>query len=410
MFFKTETIEENTMSSPYSNGALLQNGDSDSVTVASSSDQDLSSANESPTDTLYKHSIIFPSGLDHAYASNRSDKATVECLTKEIQSLKQILTLHLNLIEQQSKKIESKDQALLLLQEELEFIKKKIKKENELESSECSYHAKQIDFGAQTELGTNDSKSVASVRKNRRHTVSSNENNAKLSKTLHRRTTSENDTRYSTSVSLQPPLAKRLRRNSNKNSNSSEQKDNLRSMMKSNKEYFSSPEYWTSTNHSHHIPVKSEQTKEPVCNSSQDDLVEVPSWRVVELSPLHDPEGIEDISDAVYEKRHRKYELEEKRQRRWEEKEFRNQQYKEKLKANRMQTARGREDKTREDIIADHVFSFFDPQKIEEIEIVNELPVIAFGSNMPNMARQEFQLTLDFEKITADHSTIKKEI
>lgn len=390
------------MSSPYLNGAVVQNGDSDAV-ASSSSDQDQSSANEmSPIDSNYKNSLVFPSGLDHAYASNRSDKATVEFLTKEIQSLKQILTLHLNLIEQQSKKIESKDQALLSLQEELEFIKKKMKKENDLKSPDCSYHVKQIHVGAQTELTADENKSVAPVRKNRRHTVSSNENNAKLCKTLHRRTTSENDTRYSSS---QPQLSKRVRRNSNKNSNISQRKYNSRNMMKSSKEYFSSPEYWITMNHSvETATVKSEQSKETACSSTQDDLVEVPSWRVVELSPLHDPEGIEDISDAVYEKRHRKYELEEKRQRRWEEKEFRNQQYKEKLKANRMQTTRGREEKARMDLIAEHVFNFFDPQKIEEIEIVNELPVIAFGNNMPDLGRHEFQLNIDFDKITAEQT------
>lgn len=75
----------------------------------------------SPVQSL-KTLSLFPSGLDHAYASNRSDKVTVEILTKEIQSLKQILTLHLNLIEQQSKKIELKDQELLALREEHEFV------------------------------------------------------------------------------------------------------------------------------------------------------------------------------------------------------------------------------------------------------------------------------------------------
>lgn len=94
------------MSFVYSNGPPAERKDNPNYTTGSNPN---------------KNTSLF---TDHAYASNRSDKTTVELLTKEIQSLKQILTLHLNLIEQQSKKIECKDQKLVSLREEIEIVSK----------------------------------------------------------------------------------------------------------------------------------------------------------------------------------------------------------------------------------------------------------------------------------------------
>ncbi|KAI5731631.1 hypothetical protein M8J77_013557 [Diaphorina citri] len=389
----------------------------------------------SPVQSL-KTLSLFPSGLDHAYASNRSDKVTVEILTKEIQSLKQILTLHLNLIEQQSKKIELKDQELLALREEHEFLKKKNSNTPEpisldLKPVKCDCLVKQIDSGTQTDIpdteSEHQSRTLPPVKK-RRRTVSSHENINKQGKSLHRRATSENNTRdsnlnSSTSNTPHTQLLKKSKRILSKKSNLCQGKHGKGSVLTSCEEYFSSPEYWGDMTRSYNPNLSAiEMDTKPVTRSSRDMSdgvgcsswlndrmdstvsVQVPSWRIVELSPLYDAEGTEDTSDAVYEKRHRKFELEEKRQRRWEEKEFRNQQYREKLKANRLRTARGREEKPKSQIIAEHVFKFFDPYQIEQIDIVDELPVIAFGNNMPHFKHEEFQLNLDLNSIVAERT------
>ncbi|KAL1449308.1 hypothetical protein WDU94_000509 [Cyamophila willieti] len=353
---------------------------------------------------------LFPSGFDHAYASSRSDKATVQLLTKEIQSLKQILTLHLNLIEQQAKKIESKDQELLSLKEEHEFLKKKIldtqKPASADKSLNCNCDVDLTDIATQTE-NIEDEKKTLPVKR-RRHTVSSNENNTVQGKSKHRRAVSENIPRdATTSVGLQPQKTKW---NLRKKVETVQELRMKESILTSNEEYFTSPEYWTEQARDYKKPDA------PGCSSWLNDNVDpnvpvqVPSWRVAELSPSRDAEGIEDISDAVYEKRHRKYELEEKRQRRWEEKEFRNQQYREKLKANRLRTARGREDKAKTALITDDGFKTFDPYLIEQIDIVSELPVIAFGNNVPKFNKEEFQLSPELIAVVEKRKMKSQEI
>uniref|UniRef100_A0A8D8WW76 Male-specific lethal 1 homolog n=1 Tax=Cacopsylla melanoneura TaxID=428564 RepID=A0A8D8WW76_9HEMI len=337
---------------------------------------------------------VFPSGFDHAYASSRSDKATVQLLTKEIQCLKQILTLHLNLIEQQAKKIESKDQELLSLREEHEFLKKKFvdaEKPASLDKSlDCNCDVDLTNVSTQTEVFEDQKKTLPVKR--RRHTVSSNENNAVQRKSKHRRAVSENTPRdTNSSASLQPQKTKW---NLRSKSDSVQESGMIESILTSSEEYFTSPEYWTEQAREY-IKPNAPGSSSWLSDSVDPNIpVQVPSWRVADLSPSRDAEGIEDISDAVYEKRHRKYELEEKRQRRWEEKEFRNQQYREKLKANRLRTARGREE-AKNSLITDDSFKTFDPYMIEQIDIVSELPVIAFGNNIPKFNKEEFQLSSD---------------
>lgn len=398
------------MSRIYLNGLQVQNGHLNSIPTSYHQKQN---TNMQP---IYNVTSLFPSGFDHAYASNRSDKATVELLTKEIQNLKQILTIHLNLIEQQSKKIESKDQALLSLQDELQFLKRlnAQKRINDQKSIACICSKNQLSIETQTELLVNDSRKVAPVKKRRRHTVSSNET-AKNRKTLHRRTTSENDTKdptYCTRATSHTQLVTKSKRTMNKKSKGCRMKSIQRDVMTSSEPYFISLPYWGDIECVGSTVVVKHDPDTAGCsswdNDTSDSSVKVPSWRFVDLSPVYDPEGTEDTSDAVYEKRHRKYELEEQRQRRWEEQEFRNQLYKEKLKANRMRTARGaRKEKPSSPLPAEDMFNSFDPNLIEAIEIVDELPITAFGVSMPFIFQEEFDLPNNINE-TALETTKKR--
>ncbi|XP_077551309.1 male-specific lethal 1 homolog [Haemaphysalis longicornis] len=135
--------------------------------------------------------------------------------------------------------------------------------------------------------------------------------------------------------------------------------------------------------------------------------VKVPGWRVIPVPTARpgelddDGEEVEDLDDAAFERRHRKYELAERRQIRWDlqlqrdEARLERQKLKEALK--KTEAERG------------WPSSFCGELKdVKVIEVVDEIPAIAFGRVLPVLERSDFSLPWLEEKASEPKRTSNK--
>ncbi|XP_043222226.1 male-specific lethal 1-like 1 [Amphibalanus amphitrite] len=125
--------------------------------------------------------------------------------------------------------------------------------------------------------------------------------------------------------------------------------------------------------------------------------IEIPRWTLNPLTPLPNAEPAESTDDAVFAKRHLKLEVDEKRRKRWDLQRLREQRAYEKLKQS---YSRGRGGRS-----ASSGGGSADPAESERsltlrppasgalyLQVAPQLPVCAFGSNLPVLAHREFQL------------------
>ena len=129
--------------------------------------------------------------------------------------------------------------------------------------------------------------------------------------------------------------------------------------------------------------------------------VAVPSWRVVEddqklsASTLRRSTGgkdTENLSDDTFLQRHSKHETEEKRIKRWDLQRVRTQTEHEKLRK-RYEEKEVKWHNQSAGETHEVISSFLPkPDDLKEIYITNDLPVVAFGAQVPNMPKAEFKL------------------
>lgn len=130
--------------------------------------------------------------------------------------------------------------------------------------------------------------------------------------------------------------------------------------------------------------------------------VKVPGWREVPpVSPSYSPDGTEDLDDEVFERRHRRYELEERQRKRWDMQFQRDQELLERMKQKE-------ESKTKRKTGCPRSFCG-DLGDIRVIEVVDEIPPLAFGRAIPHMPITEFSLPwVHGEKETTDSQRTKR--
>ncbi|ELT91179.1 hypothetical protein CAPTEDRAFT_225937 [Capitella teleta] len=122
----------------------------------------------------------------------------------------------------------------------------------------------------------------------------------------------------------------------------------------------------------------------PVRDVKHQSEVEVPSWRVVLIPRGYQMEGTENLDDEIYLRRHQKPENEERRRKRWDMQRLREERMKEKLQ--------GRQEEESNDVDSMQ-FSFLpSPEKALYIEVQDTVPVVAFGYPVPQMKPAEFDL------------------
>ena len=128
-----------------------------------------------------------------------------------------------------------------------------------------------------------------------------------------------------------------------------------------------------------------------------DDInLEVPTWIEVDL-PRTPPREIdnlpsEDITDESFQKRHQKYEIDERRRKKWDQQRIREQKNIERLRKRHLKE----EYPERATVTAKApkvMTSFFpDIETIKFIQISDDLPISAFGEQIPKLQPKDFSL------------------
>ncbi|KAG5892522.1 hypothetical protein JTB14_011228 [Gonioctena quinquepunctata] len=116
--------------------------------------------------------------------------------------------------------------------------------------------------------------------------------------------------------------------------------------------------------------------------------LEVPRWRHKIYASCYTLEGTENLDDEVFNKRHMRLENDERRRKRWDVQRIREQRVIEKLK--QRQERVGLSSKGEENEPVDSLWPKTEDMKY--LEVVEELPVSAFGQPIPKIDYSEFEL------------------
>uniref|UniRef100_A0A336MKV7 CSON002572 protein n=1 Tax=Culicoides sonorensis TaxID=179676 RepID=A0A336MKV7_CULSO len=120
--------------------------------------------------------------------------------------------------------------------------------------------------------------------------------------------------------------------------------------------------------------------------------LEIPSWSIKERNQLvYSIEGTENMTDEIFLKRHAKFETDERRRKKWDVQRLREQKQIERLKKRYLKDEY--EDQDHLKLESKTITSFYpSPENIQYIQIVEELPVLAFGEPIPSIPEADFSL------------------
>ncbi|CAH1712065.1 unnamed protein product [Chironomus riparius] len=124
--------------------------------------------------------------------------------------------------------------------------------------------------------------------------------------------------------------------------------------------------------------------------------LEIPKWIERDLTPSPTNEikniPVEDTSDEAYLKRHLKYEADERRRKKWDQQRIREQKNIERLKKRHLKEEYA-EMMSQNNKIQKTLTSFFpDVKTIKFIQISDDLPISAFGEQIPKLIPKDFTL------------------
>ena len=114
---------------------------------------------------------------------------------------------------------------------------------------------------------------------------------------------------------------------------------------------------------------------------------EVPAFRKKVIHASHSKEGIENLDYEVFLKRHAKYEIDEKRRKRWDIQRMREQRNVERLRAR--YEANESKSNGKKNEFAPYTLNPEAFEDLKEIEVVDALPVSAFGFQLPFLSEEE---------------------
>lgn len=127
---------------------------------------------------------------------------------------------------------------------------------------------------------------------------------------------------------------------------------------------------------------------EPLLRAS----LEIPSWSIKERHQCtYSIEGTEDLTNDTFTKRHTKFETDERRRKKWDVQRLREQKQVERLKKRYLKDEYDEKDPKLEQ---KSITSFYpSADNIKYIQIVEELPVLAFGEPIPCLPESDFALS-----------------
>lgn len=128
-----------------------------------------------------------------------------------------------------------------------------------------------------------------------------------------------------------------------------------------------------------------------------DDInLEVPRWVEVDLpsTPTDEIENLpmEDVSDEAFLKRHLKYEVDERRRKKWDQQRIREQKNIERLRKRHLKEEYAEMASVSAKIPKVMTSFFPDIDKIKFIQISDDLPISAFGEQIPKLQPKDFSL------------------
>lgn len=141
---------------------------------------------------------------------------------------------------------------------------------------------------------------------------------------------------------------------------------------------------------------------EPLLRAS----LEIPSWQTKDRAyqcTYSDAGNTEDMSDDAFLKRHAKYETDERRRKKWDVQRLREQKQVERLKKRYQKDEYDEKDQKSEH---KSITSFYpSADNIKYIQIVDELPVLAFGEPIPSLPDVDFALAWMISNAEPDSPT-----
>lgn len=127
---------------------------------------------------------------------------------------------------------------------------------------------------------------------------------------------------------------------------------------------------------------------EPLLRAS----LEIPSWSIKERpQSSYSLEVTENLSDDTFTKRHSKFEIDERRRKKWDVQRLREQKQVERLKKRYLKDEYEEKEPNLE---YKSITSFYpSPENIKYIQIVEDIPVLAFGEPIPSIPEGDFKLS-----------------
>ncbi|XP_003427748.1 male-specific lethal 1 homolog isoform X2 [Nasonia vitripennis] len=407
----------------------------------------------------------FPCDFDHMYASMtdggapatgtsalgvsplRGNEARQNDLT-EVKHLKELLLLHLDLIQQQSEQIVTKDKLLAALRQENETLKLRLERmdrrvnlqkmrsenaENAVDNigpcsppslnassnslpstsethknAQSDSHSPQYSESFKIRLNTtggittlkqespekqefkqeNMGESWENKNKKRKSDPTAVTNSAKRKRGVSSSSTISNDASSTAPESLggKGPSHESLKKSEKKG----------KSLIK--RECFLTTEehYYTAVGEANYALALKDRSS-PEANSKS---LEVPNWRVKVYTSCYTMEGTENLDDEIFNKRHLKLENDERRRKRWDVQRIREQRHIEKLKSRQERQSHhatcyntnhtGPCPSAPEEESVTTMWPEVD--QIQSIQVDTQLPISAFGASVPSFSPSEFSL------------------
>ncbi|KZC08712.1 PREDICTED: male-specific lethal 1 homolog [Dufourea novaeangliae] len=411
--------------------------------------------------------LSFPCDFDHMYASMtdggapaaatatsalgvsplRGNEPRQNDLT-EVKHLKELLLLHLDLIQQQSEQIVTKDKLLAALRQENETLKLRLERMDRRvnlqklrsENTENSITSEHIGACSPPSINSVNVPSTSEIHRN----IQTENNNSQYSEsfkirlntsggiTTVKQEPNDNQGKFETKIesggdirleweekkkrrSDPIPLSSGSKRKrgvscsstvSNDTSSTvqdkvltheTSRKGDRKSKLLAKKESFLTTEehYYTAVGDLNYTL----SLKEPSPMES-DTSLEVPNWRVKIYTSCYTMEGTENLDDEIFNKRHLKLENDERRRKRWDVQRIREQRHIEKLKQRQeRQNHQATCYNTNHtgpcpSAVEEEAMSSLWPdiEQIQSLQVDSQLPVTAFGAPIPSFSPSEFSL------------------
>jgi PEHE domain len=312
--------------------------------------------------------------VDHIYCNKvsgaerlpYSEKSNFIGDDKTVKKMKNFILSNINLIEELQNQLQERDQLIAKLLQENESLKQRLQRYKHSKGS-----SKKSDISKEANNNTNNSY-------NNNNNVPVNKN--KTEKSQKDDCLPHKDKRASIDTSEDESCNKKRSEDSQESISIKLSNKNL--FLMTNKEYRIND--WKTYN------IESEDFNK---SFDEDINLEIPRWVETDLpSPAGDFEIIEDVSDEMFQKRHLKYEADERRRKKWDQQRIREQKNIERLKKRHLKEEYA-EMMINNNKIQKTMSSFFpDVKTIKFIQISDDLPISAFGEQIPKLAPKDFSL------------------